>query len=134
MRRQLLTVAVGIALSFLAVPASGYLVYQLSRIFPNEGSLGFVVRYILQPTIALLVGTCVGALAKAHPGLLAVFSLMPSEVAFFLLSWRRMEGRFLLFLSLGALNLLIAAITAGVVFAARTRRSGTHHGELRTNN
>src|ERR1700730_2109116 len=134
MRRQLLTVAVGIALSFLAVPASGYLLYQLSSTFPNEGTLGFVARYILKPTIALLVGTCVGALAKAGPGLLAALSLFPSEVTFFLQSWRRIGGHFPLFISLGLSYLLIAAIAAAAVFAVRTRRMGSHSGELRTNN
>jgi hypothetical protein len=132
MRRQVLALAVGIALSFLAVPVGGYLVYQLSHAVPNEGSLGRVIRYILQPALALVVGTSVGALAKARPGLLAALSLMPSQVAFFWVSWRRMDGHFLLFVSLDFSYLLVAAIAAAVVFAARTRGTESHPGELKT--
>jgi hypothetical protein len=119
--RQVLAVAVGIVLSFLAVPAGGYLVYQISHSVPNEGSLGRVIRHILQPALALLVGACVGALAKSRPSLVAAFSLIPSQLAFFSSSWRRIEGHLLLFVCLGMSYLLIAALSAGLVFAARTR-------------
>jgi hypothetical protein len=115
----------GIALSLLAVAANGYLLYKLSGSFPNEASLGRVGHYILSPVAALLVGACVGAIAKTRPGLLAVLSLLPSALAFFFVAWRRVEGHFLRFLLFEIVYLIIAVAAASVVFSARerTRRS-----------
>jgi uncharacterized membrane protein YbhN (UPF0104 family) len=134
MRRQVLTVVVGIALSFLATAVMGYVLYQLSHSL-DEGSLGHIARYILQPVVALLVGAAVGALAKARPGSLAALSLIPSVLAFFFAAWRRIEGHFLLFLILEIVCLIVAVTMASVVFAVLERTRRTHREvTLTTNN
>jgi hypothetical protein len=65
MGRQILAVAVGIALSFLAAAACADLVYRHSDFWSLRGPA--VARYILNPLVALLVGACVGMLAKSRP-------------------------------------------------------------------
>ena len=132
MARQILAVAVGIVLNILLEAAGGYFLYLVSNAL-TEGKLGQLARYIISPVTALLVGACVGALAKARPGLLAALSVIPLGLYFFR-AWHRVEGHFLFFLSLQVMYLLIAATAASLVFRARARmRRGRQEVQL-TNN
>ena len=65
MGRHILTVLAGILISILAGAGAGdgYLIYQLSAQWPQTGPA--LARYALSPIIAILVGVCVGALAKS---------------------------------------------------------------------
>jgi uncharacterized protein with PQ loop repeat len=85
MFRNILIVALGIALGYLASAAGGYLLYKFAKSsgWP-EPRLGALVRLFLEPMIAILVGAVVGALAKSRAGLLAAFSLLPQTIAFLL--------------------------------------------------
>jgi uncharacterized protein YneF (UPF0154 family) len=80
MLRQILAVAVGVVLSFLFTAVVGYVLSQFSSRSPDE--LPALARYVGNPIIALVVGTCVGVLAKRQPGLLAGLSLAPWAVGF----------------------------------------------------
>ena len=112
MFRQILVVALGIFLSFLAVPAGGYVLYRLSYVIPQEATVGQLVRYILNPVIAFLVGACVGALAKSRAGLLAALSLVPWALVF--LFFRRQSAAHLIVL----LSSVFLGLCSGI-FAAR---------------
>ncbi len=78
MRRQILAVVSGLALSFLASAAAGYFLYRLSDRWPNQ--LPALARYIFGPIMAVVVGTCVGILAQSRPATLAALSLAPSVI------------------------------------------------------
>jgi hypothetical protein len=126
MLRQISVVALGILLSFLAVPASGYVLYRLSSVIPQEATLGQLARYIVDPVIALLVGTCVGALARSWPKTLATFSLAPWAFSF-LFSSRQHVSHLPFFVFLALVYLLIGIAAAAVAFRARTKsREGLH--------
>ena len=127
MFRQILVVALGIFLSFLTVPAGGYVLYRLSSVFPQEATLGQLARYILAPVIALLVGTCVGALAKSWPKTLSTFSLAPWAFSF-LFFRRRYASHLPLFIFLALIYLLIGMAAADVTFRARTKSRESPHG------
>lgn len=109
MRRQILAVAVGVVLSMLAAAAGGYFLYRFS------GSLGhqapMLARYILNPVIALLVGTCVGALAKSRAGVLAALGLAPWALGF-LFAQRQDALHSIILVLLGLLYVLIGAAAA----------------------
>ena len=122
MLRQLLTVALGFVISFLAFAGSGYLLYRLSDAMPGH-QLGLLVRYIFGPCVALLVGACVGALAKSRPGLLAVLSLAPLWIQPLLLPQRPDAAYFLTFISFVVPCLFIGAAAAIFVFRRRGRES-----------
>jgi hypothetical protein len=117
-RRQTLAVAVGVVLSFLAAAAGGYFLYRFS------GSLGhqlpMLARYVLNPVIALLVGACVGALAKSRAGVLAALGLVPWALGF-LFAQRQDTLHSLVLALLGLLYLLIGAAAATTTFRMRTR-------------
>jgi hypothetical protein len=121
MLRQLLTVVLGASVCFLAVAGSGYLMYRLSDSMP-EHQLGLLNRSILSPCIALLVGACVGSLAKSWPAILAVLSLAPWMQPFFS-PQHHDAAHFLILISLDVLYLCIGAATATVVFRRRRRTS-----------
>jgi hypothetical protein len=125
MLRQILTVAVGIVLSFLLASVAGYLYYSyLSHVFSEEVSLGRFARHIANPAIALLVGACVGAMAKSPPEVLAALSLIPSALVTFL--YRRQDAsHMLLLIFLELVCLFIGAGAARVAFRIRGRSSST---------
>jgi hypothetical protein len=118
--RQILAVAVGVVLSFLTAAAGGYFLYRFSDSFGNQAPM--LARYILNPVIALLVGACVGALAKSHPGVLAALSLAPWALGF-LFAQRQNALHSLILVLLGLLYLFIGAAAATATFRMRTRRA-----------
>jgi hypothetical protein len=81
-----------------------------------------LARYILNPVIALLVGACVGALAKSGAGVLASLSLAPWALGF--LFFQRQDA--LHFGVVALLSLLYLLIGTGVAigtFRMRTRNA-----------
>jgi hypothetical protein len=118
MGRQTIAVIVGVVLSFLASAAGGYFLYQLSDRWPNQ--VGALARYVFDPVIALIVGTCVGALVKSRPGSLAALSLAPWALAF-LFFRRQNTSRQVVMMSLVFLSLCIGVAAAGVTFRVRAR-------------
>jgi hypothetical protein len=123
MLRQILVVAVGIMLSFLLAAAAGYFFYSwLSRIYPQEATLGRFARYIVNPAIAFLVGACVGALAKSRPEAQAFLSLLPWTAS--LLFFRHLSlSRTLILMILALVCLLIGMGAARITFRIRARHA-----------
>ena len=120
MGRQIVAVLTGVLVSFLAAAASGYVIYQLSSGSPEAAPA--LARYLFNPIIALLVGACVGALVRSHPGILAALSLAPSSIAP-LLS-RQLDSAHLFFMIfLSGVNLLLAAAAAVFVFRLRSQKT-----------
>jgi hypothetical protein len=126
MFRQILVVALGIFLTFAAVPAGGYVLHWLSSVFPQQATLGQLARYVLNPVIALLVGTCVGALVRSQPKTLAIFSLAPWTFSFLFFS-RQYASNVPLFMILALLYVLIGMAAAVVTFRARTKNRKSPH-------
>jgi len=118
--RQILTVILGVVLSYLASAASGFFLYQLSDPLRQQAPL--LARYILNPVIALLVGVCVGALAKSWAGILAALSLAPWALGF-LFAQRQDASHFLVLALLGLLYLLIGMGGATGTFRMRGRNA-----------
>jgi len=118
MRRQLLALTLGVVLSLITIPVSGYLAYRLSGSLPNQ--LPLLPRYIINPVIALLVGACVGALAKSYAGALSAVSLAPWAFAFPMAA-RKDSAHLMIFVSLSLLYLLLGAVAATATFRMRTR-------------
>jgi hypothetical protein len=119
MLRQILVVAVGIMLSFLLAAAAGYFFYSwLSPLYPQEATLGRFARYIVNPAIALLVGACVGTLAKSRPEAHAFLSLLPSTASF--LFFRHLSlSHTLILIVLALACLLIGMGAARITFRIR---------------
>jgi chromate transport protein ChrA len=116
MGRQILAVIVGLALNFQAMAAAGFLLHHLSGW--SESQQGAPARYALNPLIAIVVGACVGALAKSRPGTLATLSLAPGAIA--TLFFRRQSAAHELILLLSSfLCLLLGALAAKLVFRMR---------------
>ena len=120
MGRQILAVALGVVVSFLAAAGAGYFLY---RLWDSEGHQApLLARYILNPLIALLVGVCVGALAKSWAGVLAALSLAPWALGF-LFAQRQDASHSLVLALLGLLYLLIGMAVATGTFRMRTRNA-----------
>ena len=118
MGRQILTVLAGIFLSVLVAAAGGYLIYQLSAQWPQAGPA--LARYVVGPTIAVLVGISVGIFAKSHPGILACLSLLPSTIL--TLTFRSLNfTNLLLMILLVAVEMLVGAAVAKLTFRTRRR-------------
>jgi hypothetical protein len=118
MVRQILALSAGVLASILGAAAGGYLIYR--HLGQDIHTAPIVARYVMAPTIAVLVGVCVGLLARAHPGILAALSLVP-ENAIPLFSHALDSTHFLLMLTLAVTNLLIGGIVAALTFWARNR-------------
>jgi hypothetical protein len=114
-----LAVALGDVLSFLAAAGGGYLLYRLSDSLGHLAPM--LARYILNPVITLLVGACVGALAKSWAGVLAALSLAPWALGFLFAQRQDASHSFVLAL-LGLFYLLI-----GMAVAAGTSRMHTRN-------
>ncbi len=116
--RQVMAVALGVVLSFVAVPVSGYFLYRLSDSLSNQGPV--LARYLINPVVALLVGACVGALAKSRAGTLAALSLAPWAFA---LPWvgRHDQAHLVTLIILGFLYLLLGMAAGIATFRIRTR-------------
>ncbi len=121
MARQILAFAVGLGLSVLGSAVGGYVLYRLSNTFPNEVTLGNFARYFLDPVVALLVGASVGLLAKYKSELIAVLSILPSQILT-LFSRKQNVAHTLVLVSLALVYLFIGAITASAVFRIRGRK------------
>ena len=122
MLRHILIVAFCILLSYLLAAAGGLVLYKiaLSTGWP-EAELGAIVRYVIEPTIAAIVGAVVGFLAKSMAGVLAAISLAP-WVLLPVFS-RRLDARHrVIILLLTLLYVGIGSTAAWFVLRTRTRR------------
>ena len=118
MGRQILAVLAGILLSFLAAAGGGYLIYHLSAQWPQAGPA--LSRYMVGPIIAVLVGVCVGVLAKSYPGILACVSLLPSSIIMLVLRKQNFTNLLLIILVI-AIDMLVGAAVAKLTFRASRR-------------
>ncbi len=127
MGRQILIVILGVGLTYLAAAASGYFLYQLSD--PLRQQAPMLVRYILNPAIAVLVGAYVGVFARSRPATLAALSLTPCALAF-LFARRQDAFHFPLLALLCLVYLLIGlAVATGTL---RLRRRNAPNGLVGT--
>jgi hypothetical protein len=121
MLRELLIVALAIIIGFLATAAAGYFLHEFARSRGwSEPQLGVLVRYVLNPVIAAVVGSVVGAFAKRRAAVLAALSLLPQIIVIPL--FKRLD--FLheaILVSLGLFYVLLGAAVAQLVFRVRTR-------------
>jgi hypothetical protein len=125
MPRQILIVLLGVVLTYLVTVAGGYFVYhiELSTGRP-EPKLGALVRYVVSPVIAVIVGSVVGVLAKRQAGVLAALSLMPWALApVFSRRLNALHETILVLLSLS--YVLVGAVVAQLVFRLHTRTNVT---------
>ena len=76
MLRKTLLVILAVAVSFGLTAFAGYVVYSNSA-DTAETNLSLVVRFAINPIIAVLIGALVGRLSKDHPALVAVLGLAP---------------------------------------------------------
>jgi len=120
MTRQILAVAVGILLSILLAAAGGWFLHQFSDRW-TESQLGALTRYLVHPIISLIVGSCVGLLAKFNPRMVAVLSLLPSSLAFVLFCRINVKQNLMLIL-LSLIYLTIGTVAATVTFRLRGRQ------------
>ena len=121
MGRQILTVLLGVVLSYLVTAAGGYFVFHIQLYTRwSEPQLGALVRYLINPLIAVIVGSVVGALAKKRAGVLAVLSLIPwALVPLFSRRLNALHETILFFSSVLSVCLGVAA--AIFIFRVRTR-------------
>ncbi len=76
MVRRVILVLGAVVASYLLTAVSGYLLYRFSE-FRTEAQLSVIVRFIFDPTIALIIGVLVGLFTRDHPAITAVASLAP---------------------------------------------------------
>ena len=123
MTRQILAVAVRILLSILLAAAGGWCLHQFSDRW-TEGQLSALVRYLVQPIISFIIGSCVGILAKSNPRVVAVLSLLPSSLAFVL--FRRIDvTQSLILILLSLIYLIIGTVAVTVTFRLRGRQENS---------
>jgi chromate transport protein ChrA len=121
MGRHILIVLLGLVLSHLMMVTSGYIVYRIGLSTGwSDPQLGALLRYLIDPLIAVIVGSVVGALAKKRAGLLGALSLLP--LVTFIPLFKRLDflhETVLIFLS--CLYLLLGASVAQLAFRMRAR-------------
>jgi hypothetical protein len=125
MLRHILVVGFGILLTYLLLAAGGFALYKiaLSTGWPDF-KLGMIVRYGIDPAIAVVVGAVVGLLAKNAPAVLAAISLIPW--ALLSIFSNRLDSRHrVIILLLSLLYVAIGAATAKYVLRVRTRGKQT---------
>ena len=79
MLRKALLVVLAIVVSFGLTGIAGYLIFANSA-GTSEANLSFVVRFAINPVIAILVGIVVGYLSTDHPALVESLGLLPWTV------------------------------------------------------
>jgi hypothetical protein len=143
---RILLVVMAIFVSYSLTGISGYLIYTLSQ-GRSETQLSLIVRFILNPVIALAVGASVGLLSKDHPALVSIVGLAPWAVILHgsssggvILGWFMWVAPILIYLALGATGSVLACrvrnrstvakATAGTwgVHIERRKRLGPHPG------
>lgn len=79
MLRKILLVVIATLSSYSLTALSGYILY-VTLSGRSEAHLSLLVRFVLNPLIAILVGFVVGTLSKNYPALTAVVGLAPWAV------------------------------------------------------
>jgi hypothetical protein len=121
MGRQILIVLLGVVLSYLLIVTSAYIVYRIELSTSwSEPQLGALLRYLIDPLIAIIVGGVAGALAKKRAGLLAALSLLP--LATVIPIFKRLDSlRETVLIFLSCFYLLLGASVAQLTFRMRAR-------------
>ena len=112
--------AVVISLGLTA--CSGYVLYALSE-FQTERHLSLVVRFMFNPTIAVLVGGLVGLLSNDYPGWTSAVGLVPW--ALLLLHGSGTGATLVMEVGQTIVYLVLAAASAALVARCRF---GSHKG------
>lgn len=79
MLRKALLIVLAIVVSFGLTGIAGYLMYANSA-NTSEATLSLVIRFAINPIIAILVGMLVGYLSKDQPALVGLLGLLPWAV------------------------------------------------------
>jgi hypothetical protein len=79
MLRKGLLIVLAVVVSFGLTGIAGYLIYANSA-GRSEANLSLLVRFAVNPIIAILVGVLVGYLSKDHPVLVGGLGLLPWAV------------------------------------------------------
>lgn len=122
MLRQLLLVIIAVVLSYGLTALAGYILYATSE-GRSETHLSILIRFVISPITAVLIGTLVGLLSKDHPVPTSILGLAPWTIM--LLSsphmptsvsgWANWLSPLVVYLPLGA----AAASLAGATVAKR---------------
>jgi uncharacterized membrane protein len=121
MVRNILTVGIGVVLSFLASAAAAMLFYRLSDRW-SEAEFGAFARYAISPVIGILVGVCVGFLAKSRPGFMAALSHLPWVLGSYF-SRALSVSHYLVLMFGDAVCILLSVSLAVALFRTRSRPS-----------
>jgi hypothetical protein len=76
MLRKVTLILIAIGMSFALTALSAYLLYANSE-GRSEATLSLLVRFVISPTIAALVGTFVGFFSRNHPVPMTILGLAP---------------------------------------------------------
>jgi len=79
MLRKALLVLSAVAVSYVLTALAGYALYLISE-GRSEAHLSILARFIINPLIAVLIGSLVGFLSKDRPILMAIVGLAPWAV------------------------------------------------------
>ena len=79
MLRKALLVITAIVTSYVLTAFAGYMLYVSSE-GRSEASLSIVVRFVIDPVIAILIGALIGRFSKNHPVPVAILGLVPWTV------------------------------------------------------
>ena len=79
MLRKALLILSAVAVSYGLTVLAGYALYLISEGW-SEGHLSLLVRFIINPLIAVLIGCLVGFLSKDRPILMTIVGLAPWAV------------------------------------------------------
>jgi hypothetical protein len=76
MLRRILLVVMAVALSYGLAALAGYILYSVSE-GRSESHLSVIVRFIVSPVVAIVIGGLVGFLSKDHPVPTSIVGLAP---------------------------------------------------------
>jgi hypothetical protein len=76
MLRKVLLVVMAVVTSYGLTALAGYVLYMNSA-GRSEGQLSTMVRFVINPVIAVLIGCLVGLLSKDHPIATSIVGLAP---------------------------------------------------------
>jgi hypothetical protein len=111
MLRKILLAIVAVIVSFSLTALSGYMLY-LGSDSRSEAHLSTIVRFILNPAIAIFVGLLVGFLSKDNPSITLVLGVAPWAFALY----RASKGA-AVFSSAGWLMVVIGYVILGAAAA-----------------
>ena len=121
MLRRILLVVMAVAVSFGMTACSGYLLYTISE-GRSEGHLSLMIRFMFNPTIAVVVGVLVGLLSKDRPALTSIVGLVPWILMLLGLKGGGVLSDNLAKIGAALIYLLLAAASAALAWRLRRGR------------